>query len=157
MPLGMTRMLDLKTIVIAAASALIIGASSGWIANGWRLTGQIDRLRADHSQALAQAGQNAMLESARLQKLKDEALNEANKIAQDNAKSAASARSELDRLRRQLANTTDLSTASCPSTRDYAATLATVFGECSTRIIELAEKADGHALDSRTLNGAFPK
>ena len=98
-----------------------------------------------------------MLESARLQKLKDEALNEANRIAQDNAKSAASARSELDRLRRQLASANDLSTASCPSTRQYATTLATVFGECATRIIQLAEKADGHALDSRTLNGAFPK
>lgn len=98
-----------------------------------------------------------MLESARLQKLKDEALNEANRIAQDNAKSAASARSELDRLRRQLASATDLSTASCPSTRQYATTLATVFGECATTISQLAEKADGHALDSRTLNGAFPK
>lgn len=98
-----------------------------------------------------------MLESARLQKLKDEALNEANKIAQANAKSAADARNQLDRLRRQLASTNDLSTATCPSTRDYAATLATVFGECATRIGELAEKADGHAADSRTLNGAFPK
>jgi len=98
-----------------------------------------------------------MLESARLQKLKDEAINEANRIAQQNVKAAANARTELDRLRRQLATATDLSTASCPSARVYAATLATVFGECSTRIIELAEKADGHALDSRTLNGAFPK
>ena len=150
-------MMDLKTILIAAASALIIGVTAGWTANGWRLNGQIDRLRADHSQALAQAGQNAMLESARLQKLKDEALNEANRIAQVNAKAAADARTQLDRLRRQLANATDLSTATCPSTRDYAATLATVFGECATRIGELAEKADGHAADSRTLEGAFPK
>lgn len=98
-----------------------------------------------------------MLESARLQKLKDEALNEANRIAQQNAKAATNARTELDRLRRQLASTADLSTSTCPSARNYAATLATVFGECATRIGELAEKADGHALDSRTLNGAFPK
>jgi hypothetical protein len=112
---------------------------------------------SEYSQAIATAGQNAMLEAARLQKLKDEALNEANKIAQQNAKAATAARAELDRLRRQLASANDLSTASCPSTRDYAATLATVFGECATRIGELAEKADGHALDSRTLNGAFPK
>jgi hypothetical protein len=98
-----------------------------------------------------------MLESVRLQKLKDEALNEANKIAQKNAQAAASARSELDRLRKQIATANDLSTATCPSTRQYSATLATVFGECATRIGELAEKADGHALDSRTLNGAFPK
>ena len=98
-----------------------------------------------------------MNESVRLQKLKDNALDEANKISQRNAQAAASARTELDRVRRQLASANDLSTATCPSTRDYATTLAAVFGECSTRISELAEKADGHALDSRTLNGAFPK
>ena len=98
-----------------------------------------------------------MLESARLQKLKDEALNEANRIAQVNAQAAAATRIELDRLRRQLASFNDLSTATCPSARNYAATLATVFGECATRIGELAEKADGHAADSRTLEGAFPK
>jgi hypothetical protein len=150
-------MIPIQTTLIAAAASLAIGLLSGWTANGWRLNAKIDRMMAEYSQAMAQAGQNAMLESARLQKLKDEALNEANRIAQENAKAAAAARGELDRLRRQLASTADLSTATCPSTRDYAATLATVFGECATRIGELAEKADGHAADSRTLNGAFPK
>ena len=143
--------------VIICTVAIAVATSAGWVANGWRLNGKIDRMMAEYSQAMAQAGQNAMRESARLQKLKDEALNEANRIAQVNAKAAAAARTELDRLRRQLANATDLSTATCPSTRDYAATLATVFGECATRIGELAEKADGHAADSRTLEGAFPK
>ena len=150
-------MLDLKAIVIASASALIIGATTGWTANGWRLNGKIDRMVAEYSQAMAQAGQNAMLESARLQKLKDEALNEANKIAQANAKSAASARAELDRLRRQIASSNDLSAATCASTRQYATTLATVFGECSTRLTEVAKDADGHAVDSRTLEKAWPK
>ena len=150
-------MLDLKAIVIASASALIIGATAGWTANGWRLNGKIDRMVAEYSQAMAQAGQNAMLESARLQKLKDEALNEANKIAQANAKSAASARAELDRLRRQIASSNDLSAATCASTRQYATTLATVFGECSTRLTEVAKDADGHAVDSRTLEKAWPK
>jgi hypothetical protein len=117
----------------------------------------MDRLRADHSQALAQAGQNAMLESARLQKQKDEALHEANKIAQANARSAASARAELDRLRRQLASSNDLSSATCSSTRNYAETLSLVFGECATRLGELAEKADGHSADSTTLEKAWPK
>jgi hypothetical protein len=147
----------MQTTLIAAAVSLTIGLTTGWAANGWRLNGKIDRMVAEHSQALAQAGQNAMNEAARLQKQKDEALDEANKIAQRNAKDAASARTELDRLRRQLATTNDLSTASCPSTRDYAATLAVVFGECATRIGELAEKADGHAVDSRTLEKAWPK
>jgi hypothetical protein len=143
--------------VIATAIAAVIAFGAGWTANGWRLNGKIDRMVAEYSQAMAQAGQNAMLESARLQKLKDEALNEANKIAQANAKSAASARSELDRLRRQLASSNDLSAATCASTRQYATTLATVFGECSTRLTEVAKDADGHAVDSRTLEKAWPK
>ena len=137
--------------------AAVIAFGGGWVTNGWRLNGKIDRMMAEHSQALATAGQNAMLEAARLQKQKDEALDEANKIAQRNAQAAADARTQLDRLRRQLANAPSLSSATCASTRDYAATLATVFGECATRIGEMAKDADGHAIDSRTLEKAWPK
>ena len=144
------------SIVLYAVSIAVAGAT-GWTMNRWRLNGKIDRMIAEHSQEMAKAGQNAMQEAARLQKIKDEALNEANRIAEQNKKAAAAARTELDRLRRQLASANDLSTATCPSTRDYAATLATVFGECATRIGELAEKADGHAADSRTLESSFPR
>jgi chromosome condensin MukBEF ATPase and DNA-binding subunit MukB len=98
-----------------------------------------------------------MLEAARLQKQKDEAVNEANRIAQANAKAATAARAELDRLRRQLASAPDLSTATCTSARNYATTLSLVFGECATRLGEMAEDADGHAADSRTLEGAWPR
>ena len=144
---------NLSVTLIAAAIAF----GGGWVANGWRLNGKIDRMVAEQSQALAAAGQNAMNEAARLQKQKDEALNEANKIAQRNAQAAADARSQLDRLRRQLANTPSLSSATCASTRDYATTLSLVFGECATRLGEMAKDADGHAADSRTLEGAWPR
>jgi hypothetical protein len=150
-------MLDLKAIVIASASALIIGVTAGWTANGWRLNGKIDRMMAEHSQALAEAGKNAMMESARLQKLKDEALYEANKTAQKNAQSAASARAELDRVRRQLANSVTIGSSTCASTRNYADTLSVVFGECATRLTEVAKDADGHAADSRTFQRAWPR
>ena len=112
---------------------------------------------AEQSQALAEAGTNAMLESARLQKLKDEALDEANKIAQKNAQAATSARSELDRVRRELANRTSIANATCASTRNYASTLSTVFGECAARLTEVAKDADGHAADSRTYQQSFPR
>jgi len=98
-----------------------------------------------------------MLESARLQQVKDEALNEANKTAQKNANAAASARTELDRVRRQLANSASIANATCASTRNYATTLATVFSECSTRLTEVAKDADGHAADSRTYQQSFPR
>ena len=151
------RMPSIQTTAIAVAASLLIGFLSGWTANGWRLNGKIDRMTAEASQALAEAGKNAMLESARLQKLKDEALDEANKTAQRNANAAANARSELSRVRQQLANSATISNATCASTRDYAATLAVIFGECATRIGEMAEAADGHALDSRTYQQSFPR
>ncbi len=150
-------MIPIQTTLIAAVASLAIGLGAGWTANGWRLNGKINRMIAEQSQALAEAGRNAMLESARLQKLKDDALDEANKIAQANAKSAASARAELSRVRQQLANSVTISNATCASTRDYAATLAVIFGECATRIGELAQEADGHSADSRTLQQSWPK
>ena len=148
---------SLQTTVIAAAVSFLIGLSSGWIANGWRLNAKIDRMMAEASQALAEAGKNAMLESARLQKLKDDALNEANRAAQKNALAASAARTELDRLRRQLANSATLANATCSSTRNHAATLSAVFGECASRLSEVAKDADGHALDSRTLQQSWPR
>jgi len=151
------QMLDMKTTLIATVTSLAIGTLAGWTANGWRLNGKISLMIAEQSQALAEAGKNAMLESARLQKLKDEALNEANRTAQKNAVAAANARTELDRLRRQLANSASLANATCTSTRNHAATLSAVFGECASRLSEVAKDADGHAADSRALQQSWPK
>jgi hypothetical protein len=150
-------MFDLKTTVIAITASLAIGVATGWTANGWRLNGKIDHMMAEHTLALAEAGRNAMIESARLQKQKDEALDEANKLAQKNAQAAATARSELDRVRRQLANSATISSSTCTSTRDYASTLSTIFGECAARLTEVAKDADGHAADSRTFQNSWPK
>ena len=150
-------MLDLKTMVITTAAALIIGATAGWTANGWRLNGKIDQMIARHSLDLSKATEVALNESIRLQKLKDEALDEANKTAQKNANAAASARAELDRVRRQLASSVTISSATCASTRSYADTLSVVFGECATRLVEVAKDADGHAADSRTFQRAWPR
>jgi hypothetical protein len=150
-------MFDLKTTLIASVASLAIGLTAGWTVNGWRLNGKIDSMMAEYSQALAEAGKNAMMESARLQKLKDEALDEANRIAQKNANSAANARAELDRVRRQLASSVTIGSSTCASTRDYASTLSVIFGECSTRLVEMAKDADGHAADSRTFQRAWPK
>lgn len=143
--------------LIAAAVSLAIGLATGWTANGWRLNARIDQMLARHSLDLSRATEAAMNESTRLQKLKDEALNEANKIAQKNASAAANARFELDRVRKQLANSVTIGSSTCSSTRAYAGTLADVFGECSARLLEVAKEADGHALDSRTCHNAFPR
>jgi hypothetical protein len=150
-------MLDFKTTVIASVAALVIGGAAGWTANGWRLNGKIDQMIARHSLDLSKATEAALAETVRLQKVKDDALEEANKLAQKNANAAASARSELSRVRKQLASSLTISSATCASTRSYADTLSVVFGECATRLTEVAKDADGHAADSRTFQRAWPR
>lgn len=149
-------MFDLKNTLIAAAVAAVLAGIAGWTANGWRLNAKIDRIHAEHAQDLAKANADALAKYTDMERKKQEALNEANKQAQRNARAADAARTELERLRQQIASGS-VSTATCGSVRNYATTLQAVFGECAARLEWLAKEADGHALDSRTLNGAWPK
>ena len=143
-------------VAIGVVSALIAGVS-GWVANGWRLNVQIDRMVTAHAEQLAVANAQALERYAALERQKQEALNEANRIAQRNAAAAASARADADRLRNQIASADRVSTATVASLRNYTITLQAVFGECVAEVERLATTADGHALDSRTLNGAWPR
>lgn len=149
-------MFDLKNTLIAAAVAAVLTGIAGWTANGWRLNAKIDRIHAEHAQDLTKANADALAKYNDMERKKQEALNEANKQAQRNARAADAARTELERLRQQIASGS-VSTATCGSVRNYATTLQAVFGECAARLEWLAKEADGHALDSRTLNGAWPK
>ena len=149
-------MFDLKNTLIAAAVAAVLTGIAGWTANGWRLNAKIDRIHAEHAQDLTKANADALAKYTDMERKKQEVLNEANKQAQRNARAADAARTELERLRQQIASGS-VSTATCGSVRNYATTLQAVFGECAARLEWLAKEADGHALDSRTLNGAWPK
>lgn len=147
---------NLKMVVIAAA--VVAAGLAGWTTNGWRLNAQIDRMITEHSQALAKANEQALLKYVAMEQKKQEALNEANRLAQRNASAAAVARDNADRLRDQLVTATSrVPTATVASVRNYATTVNSVFAECVREIEGLAKTADGHALDSRTLTGAWPK
>lgn len=136
----------------------IAAFSSGWLVNGWRYQAEIEKINAENSLAVAKATQEAMTESARLQGIKDEALKKANARAQQNAAAAATARLERDGLRDDLsAATSALSNATCDATRQYAATVSTLFDQCATSLEGLAKNADGHATDAETLSTAWPK
>lgn len=111
---------------------------------------------SEQSQALVQASKEALIESARLQKVKDDALNVANDLAQKNADAANLARTELERLRLGLADSTSIARATCASTRNRATVLSIVFEQCATRLTEVAKEADQHAVDSRTCHAAWP-
>lgn len=152
----MARLQMLKpalTIVVLASSF-----AAGFVVQGWRKDAQIAEIEATNAAAVAAQVTQAMEETNRLQKVKDEALRRANVKATQNAAAADAARNELDRVRQQTdAASTAMSNATCTSIRNYATTLNSVFGECTATLEELARKADGHALDQRTLSETFPR
>lgn len=126
--------------------------------NGWRLNAQIDRLVSDHATQLAKANADALTRYVAMETKKQGALDEANRIAKRNASAAADARADADRLRDQISTSGySLSTSTLTSIRNYSATLSFVLGECVEEIERLAKEADGHALDARTMTGAWPK
>lgn len=146
------------THVAAGIAGAALAATLAWQTQDWRLGKQIESMRANHAQAVADAKQSAIEEAARMQAQKDEALREANAQAQRNAAAAAAARRESDGLRTQLTETRlRMSSSTCASVREHAATLNTVLDQCVGSLEDMARNADGHALDARTLIRAWPK
>jgi hypothetical protein len=138
------------------AGALAVGLLTGWTANGWRLNGKIDEMVLEHTQAVQVATQAALDETTRMQREKDNAVAQAQAQAKSNAAAAVSARAERDGLRDDLAaSRTTFADSSHASLTAYASTLSVVFEQCTREYLELAAKADGHALDTTTLFTAW--
>jgi hypothetical protein len=139
-----------------AAGALAVGLLTGWTANGWRLNGKIDEMVLEHTQAVQLATQKALDETTRMQREKDDAVAKAQAQAKSNAAAADAARLERDGLRDDLAaSRTTFADSSHTSLAAYASTLSVVFEQCTREYLELAAKADGHALDTTTLFNAW--
>lgn len=144
--------MNYATLVLAA-----LGFASGFLVQGWRYDSVIANLKLEHSQAQLVNTEKLMSDFKSLQKAKDEALAKAKQQASLNATAAATAASERDSLRSQLSDATGkISDASCTSVRNYATTVTAVFNECVSEYEEMARKAQGHALDARTLIDAWP-
>jgi hypothetical protein len=143
---------------LAIAAAMLAAAfASGFAVQGWRKDAEIAAIEAANAAAVAAATAQAMEQTTEMQRKKDDALRLAAKRAQENAAAAAAARAERDGLRNQINTATSaLPTATCASSRDYAATAAALFDQCAAALEELATKADGHATDSRTLTNSWP-
>jgi len=138
------------------AGALAVGLLTGWTANGWRLNSKIDEMVLEHTQAVQVATQKALDETTRMQREKDNAVAQAQAQAKSNAAAADSARAERDGLRDDLAaSRTTFADSSHTSLAAYADTLSVVFEQCTREYLELAAKADGHALDTTTLFTAW--
>lgn len=110
--------------------------------------------KTDQATAVAAALATAKTESDRLQKDKDDVLRKANTQLIAKTADASRARSELASLRNQAADDrVRLSRAAKQAVVDYAATASELLNECSQRYQELADKADGHAIDAGMIEG----
>ncbi len=117
-----------------------------------------DRRVAEDNVALIKAQADALDQERTLNRKLETARNEATKRDQTNARNAAAAGLAVDGLRNEL----DAYRRSLPgdptSPGDQrAATLAELFGDCADRYRGLAEKADRHARDARTLSEGRPR
>jgi hypothetical protein len=139
------------------AGLTAIAFVAGFMVQGWRMDSAISDINAQHSKALATATQQVLDQSTALQRKKDAALQQAQIKVQQNAAAASAAESELNRLRDYNAsNSATVNSSTCSSVRDYATTVTAVFSECSIALEDMARKADGHALDARTLTESWP-
>lgn len=107
--------------------------------------------------AVTTALQAAKIESEKLQKVKDDALTKANSQLRAKSVDADRSRTELASLRDQTANDRlRMSKASKQAVADYAATASQLLDNCSREYQELADKAQGHAIDAGMIE-AWPK
>jgi ElaB/YqjD/DUF883 family membrane-anchored ribosome-binding protein len=153
------EMLGTINIKAMIASAAIIAAfTAGWTIQGWRMESLISQINSDHAEILAKSSQEALEKYRNMETRKQEALNESQKASKRNADAAAVAAADADRLRSYISSAgVGMPTATASSVRDYATTAGAVLAECISEVEGMAKKADGHAVDSRTLMEAWPK
>ncbi len=143
--------------LVAAAAITALSAAAAWQAQTWRYTAQIESIHSAYSKANAEANEVAMTLTTELQRRKDDAIAKAEERARKNESLATTARADAHSLREQLALArVQVPGATCTSVRDHAATLSELLGECIGAYQGMAEKATGHAADSRTLIEAWP-
>ena len=137
-------------------AALALGAAlaglGAWQAQAWRYDAQIADMQASHAQASADAAQKAMDDTIKMQRTKDAAIQQAEQRAAQNAAAAAAARRTADGLRDTIyAFRAKLPNATAATVAVAADTAAELLGACVNEYRSVAESADRHADDARTL------
>jgi chromosome segregation ATPase len=139
-----------------AGAALIFAA--GWTAQGWHLGEKIAEIKFDHAQAELANALAAGVQEAEWTKTVEDAKNDATTREQAIRRDAANARNAADSLQRELADIREsLPTLAAEARRQRADTLAKILGQCTAEYQWLAERADRHASDVKTLSDAWPK
>lgn len=139
------------------AGLFIAGISTGWVANGWRLSSTLENWKKEQVEKLARAEQKARETETEWNRKIQEANNHAIEREKTIRTDADRARNAVDRLRRQLAALgnslpRDTGTA-CLQRTD---TLTELFADCAGKYRSMAETADRLDSDRRKLKEVWP-
>jgi len=144
------------THVAAAILAGAVAFTAGWKVQGWRMDKQITALKASHDQAMAEAAIKARTLEQQLVSDKHNAEVKHEAIKKQSQRAIAGARSELDRLRDDLAarsGSTSQDPAACPGTDGAAPIERDLFGQCAGSLVIMAAEADRLATQVSGLQG----
>lgn len=143
------------THAAAALVAAAIAAAGAWQVQSWRYGTQLAKLHEAQAVAVQQATEQARAtEQANTTKTL-KALNERTEKTRALQAIVAGNRTELERLR-------DAANSACsagdPTTPGAVANhpAGTILAECAAQLVGVAQAADGHAADAKTLFEAWP-
>lgn len=150
--------------VIAAAVvavALVSGGVSGglaWTYQGNRWGAKVTKLEKAHQDAILLATVEANQRYINMENRKDEAIKTRDKELEANRAAAAAAKRAADGMRKQLRDAeASFATATQAALAEYATAQGELLGICTEEYQRMADKAQGHATDVRTLINAWPK
>lgn len=145
-----------RLLILLVGAAIAFGA--GWSAQGWRLGEQIAQTERDHIAAVAAENEAHRLKERALTKRVEDARNESVKRETALRRDAANSRSAALGLRDQLADIRrGIPGLAADAVRERADTLAELFGACAAEYRDMAETADRHASETKTLTDAWPR
>jgi hypothetical protein len=142
--------------LITALVAGIVAGAGAWQIQEMRYERQIADINAAYASQLAAANADALAQTVALQKAKDEALKQAAARQAGLARSAAASRDALGRVQNTAAEAMRVIQYSHGSAIATATAYKTIYGECSSRLVEVGQAADGHASDVQTLIDSWP-
>ena len=141
----------------AAIAGAALAAASTWHVQAWRYDAQIADIKTAHTQAATLASEETARNFRAITTQYEGALNDARKREADLRRNVAAARTESDGLRDAIyAFRAKLPNASAATVAVAADTAAELLGACVNEYRSVAESADRHAADARTLIEAWP-
>lgn len=129
------------------AALILLGFYGGWQTNDWR--------HDAHEKQAVEAAAVAQRELHALDQARSRAALDAQNLARTREivlrADATAARTELARVQSVTQQATSIARSNPQACPDTAASLGVVFDQCSAELTGLAEKADQHVSDIRTL------